>query len=88
VVARATLPAAGLLAGMLVGGYIDGRDPDTDSSYWLAGAAIGMVGGGVSSLILDYAVFSAADPAPAPSRMAFGVTPRSGGMVLSLGGSF
>jgi hypothetical protein len=88
VILRGAMPAGGAIAGLLIGAYIDGRSDDPDSNYGLAGLAFGMIGGGLSALVIDYTILSAADPEPRPSSLAWGLAPRSGGLVLSLGGSF
>ncbi len=94
-VLRSALPFVGAMGGMLVGAYVDdhsSRDPDSEgSSYWIMGLLLGMAGGEVTALVLDYTVLSAADPAPArgqPRALGLAIAPRSGGLTLTLGGSF
>jgi hypothetical protein len=80
---RAGLPVLGILAGALVGSDAKGGDEEGVIGFALGG----MVVGGVSALVIDYA-FLARRRVAEPSGHTLAVTPTDGGAVLGVAGRF
>jgi hypothetical protein len=80
--ARAGLPVLGLLGGAATGHLVYGNE-EAVGAY----AAAGMMAGGVTALVVDYAFLARRRVAERPGH-ALTVVPTAGGAVLGLGGRF
>ena len=78
----------GLRAGLPVAGLYLGNALDTNRDAEIpAGAILGLLGGGVTAMVIDYAALSR-HVRPEEPRTLAGVAPTKGGAIVSLTGRF